>query len=286
MPVKIVRRKVDLRFGKMDSDTRPGGMQGSEFFYYSISFFFPAGEKFFIDSVQNYQKRITDPVLLAQVKDFVYQEAMHTTMHQRFNEAVLARFPEMQMVGKVGDFLLGLTRRFMPKLWQLAVTCALEHFTALFANELLRRQESFEANAEPNFAYLWLWHSVEELEHKAVCFDLYEQVAGKGVFAYLVRVLAMLETTLLFLLAIKIGMWTLKRKVDSATPAADTARPDGGRKPPKSVFKLVPFRLYFDYYRPSFHPWNHDNRHLLEEWYRRHPDSTPPAAPEPVAPTV
>ncbi|ANJ66070.1 hypothetical protein A9404_00555 [Halothiobacillus diazotrophicus] len=286
MTVKITRRRVDLRFAKMDSDSRPGGVRGSEFLYYSISFFFPAGEKFFIDSVQNYRKKITDPVLQAEVKDFIYQEAMHTTMHQRFNDAVLSRYPEMVAVGQAGDYLLGLNRRFAPKLWQLAVTCALEHFTALFANELLQVQESFEKNNEPNFAYLWLWHSVEELEHKAVCFDVFETVAGKGVFAYLIRCASMLGTTLLFMLAIQIGMWTLKRKVDAKNPGKDALPAEAKRKPPKSVFKLVPFRLYFDYYRPSFHPWNHDNRHLLDEWYRRHPDSAPPADPEHVpAPT-
>jgi predicted metal-dependent hydrolase len=28
----------------------------------------------------------------------------------------------------------------------------------------------------------------------------------------------------------------------------------------------VPLRLYFDYYRVSFHPWQHDNSHLIDEW--------------------
>ncbi len=25
------------------------------------------------------------------------------------------------------------------------------------------------------------------------------------------------------------------------------------------LYELVPWRLYFSYYRPSFHPWDHDN---------------------------
>jgi predicted metal-dependent hydrolase len=33
---------------------------------------------------------------------------------------------------------------------------------------------------------------------------------------------------------------------------------DGG------MLRLLP--SYLAYYRPSFHPWQHDNRHLLEAW--------------------
>jgi len=35
--------------------------------------------------------------------------------------------------------------------------------------------------------------------------------------------------------------------------------------------RLVPWRLYFDYFRPSFQPWNHDNSHLVREWRARYP---------------
>ena len=32
---------------------------------------------------------------------------------------------------------------------------------------------------------LWLWHSVEETEHKAVAYDMYEYLYGKGLDAYI-----------------------------------------------------------------------------------------------------
>jgi uncharacterized protein len=33
---------------------------------------------------------------------------------------------------------------------------------------------------------------------------------------------------------------------------------------PGGLQRLIP--AYLDYYRPSFHPWQHDNRALLEAW--------------------
>jgi predicted metal-dependent hydrolase len=29
------------------------------------------------------------------------------------------------------------------------------------------------------------------------------------------------------------------------------------------------WRAYWDWFRPGFHPWDHDNRHLLETWRPR-----------------
>jgi predicted metal-dependent hydrolase len=37
------------------------------------------------------------------------------------------------------------------------------------------------------------------------------------------------------------------------------------------LYELVPWRLYFSYYRPSFHPWDHDNSRFVAEWKQRYP---------------
>jgi len=33
----------------------------------------------------------------------------------------------------------------------------------------------------------------------------------------------------------------------------------------------IPWRQYFTYYKPSFHPWKHDNSHILADWKARNP---------------
>lgn len=175
--------------------------------------------------MRHYQERIHDPVLTAQVRDFIRQKAMHTKMHARFNAAIVARYPAMKAADRVGAFLLGLTRRFTPRFWQLGVTCALEHFTAMFADQPLRIQTTFERHAAPSFGQLWLWHAVEETEHKAVCFDVYQAVMGKGALAYVFRVLTMLVTTVLFMLAIEASILAMKRTTAARRPGGPEARP-------------------------------------------------------------
>ncbi len=34
---------------------------------------------------------------------------------------------------------------------------------------------------------MWLWHAIEENEHKAVAYDVFEGVFGKGIKSYLLR---------------------------------------------------------------------------------------------------
>jgi hypothetical protein len=59
----------------------------------------------------------------------------------------------------------------------LAATAALEHITAIMADGLLRNG-GYIADALPTLARLWRWHALEETEHKAVAFDVYNQVCG------------------------------------------------------------------------------------------------------------
>lgn len=42
----------------------------------------------------------------------------------------------------------------------------------------LLRNGGYIADALPTLARLWRWHALEETEHKAVAFDVYNQVCG------------------------------------------------------------------------------------------------------------
>lgn len=276
----IIPRRVTIDFESAPAAGWHLGSQGVEDVLNAMSYVFPPGEKFFIESVQNYRDKITDPVLKEQVKNFIYQEAMHSKEHDRSNQVISKTRPDGHKIERFAEASLNFGRRFFPKATQLAVTTALEHFTAMLAAGLLEHQEWIIKESDPAFASLWLWHAVEESEHKAVCFDVYQQVVGKGPIAYLHRIIVMAGTTLYFAASLAFGFRMIRKR--KAANGAKRAQPVPKTNPPtpepgdtptlKLLMKDVSTKLYFDYYRPSFHPWNHDNTAQIEEWKRRYKD--------------
>jgi uncharacterized protein len=193
----IVRRDVRFDFGARDMGAwHPEGRHVTHFFN-ALSTFFPEGEVFFIDSVLHYRDQIAAPKLAVDVKGFTGQEGMHSREHRRYNRALAASgLPVQRLEERLKGFLDFLRRRLTPE-EMLAVTIALEHYTAIMANTPLSDPRVLEG-ADPALAAIWRWHAIEETEHKAVAYDVYSAVMGTGMRAYLTRVYTMIGATLIF----------------------------------------------------------------------------------------
>jgi uncharacterized protein len=270
-PTQMVRRRVNIDFDPARSQEWFHSRKEVEYLMNAISFILTPGERFFIRSVQNYQERITDPVLQAQISDFIHQEAMHAVQHARCNRALAATFPFGPEIELLCRRMLRFFERIYPKSWQLAITCALEHFTTILADTLLRHQDAVIECSEPEFAALWLWHTAEEIEHKSVCFDLYSSVVGRGVLAYLCRIFIMAGVSMTFL-SVLFFSYRKIRKIGRTPDSMDSGKQMTEENPRfwRLLKEVAPPKLYFDYYRPSFHPWMHDNLALLEQWKERY----------------
>lgn len=136
---------------------------------------FPPGERFFVESVRRFRDRIADPLLDAQISGFIGQEAMHGREHDHLNAWLAARGFDMKTADRLIRFSLGLLAK-LPASQQLACTALMEHFTAALAEEWLTN-EDFRAGADPRMLQLWSWHALEEIEHKAVAFDVHQRVS-------------------------------------------------------------------------------------------------------------
>jgi len=223
----------------------------------ALSVAFPEGEKFFMDSVAHYRKKLTDPALRQEVARFLGQEAAHTREHVAFNAWLEAQGLRVEHLERnVVKRLLGRARRLPPKA-QLAVTCALEHFTSLIAEQLLEHPELSE-RMDPSIRKLWMWHAVEESEHKAVAFDVYRAVGG----GYATRVVVMVAATILFMGAVSYMKSDLVDQDPSAGGLRNWLRGVDEMWGRKGWFRrLVPG--YLSYFKPSFHPWERDTTDLL-----------------------
>ena len=239
-----------------------GGRRSITLFFNNLSVFFPAGERFFIASVRAHARCVEGDTLKQQVQAFCAQEGVHLREHSRYNRMLEQQgYPIAALERAVETLLKRAAGRARPR-WQLAVTCALEHFTALMGHNLLSDARLLDG-ADAEMAALWRWHAMEETEHKAVAFDVYRQAGG----GYLERALAMTLVTLVFWSRVIVQQLVLMR----AERCLFSPREWGSLL--KFLF-LEPGgmrglgRRWLDYYRPSFHPWDFDNRPLLEIWIR------------------
>jgi len=230
----------------------------------ALSLLFPEGERFFVDSVKQVRERVTSAELNEQIDGFIGQEAMHGKAHRAFNAMLASRgYAAAPRLERGLRRLLGFGRKRLPQRAQLAVTCALEHFTAMMA-EMLLGDEQVQLDMDPSVRGLWVWHALEESEHKAVAFDVYRAIGG----GYVVRTSVMLMTTALFVAetawvhghflaqrGILLRPWRWLRGLWHLY----------GR--PGHFRRLIP--AYLAYFRPGFHPDDRDTGALLAAWRER-----------------
>jgi predicted metal-dependent hydrolase len=227
---------------------------------------FPLGEQLFIDSVRAVPAdTLPDAQLRADVKAFIGQEASHRFVHQQYNEQLARQGYEYTLEPALRVRIERSAS--LPVLDRLAITCALEHYTAMLADYLLRHPE-FMQEADPQMRMLWSWHAAEETEHKAVAFDVY-QAAGGG---YKRRALWYLHVSLVFwsdsLRQTHHNLARDGRRFRLSTWAS-AARTWFGRQ--GLVWRLLGPGLH--YLSPRFHPWQRDNRALLHMWLERNGDA-------------
>lgn len=182
-PALTIRRLlVDLRQGFERHWT---GDAFTSAYYNALSFSFPAGEQFFIESVRAAAAALPDTPEHASLKqmarDFIGQEATHRHLHSMYNA-------ELERQGLVNHWGPRIERRLQvgrakymvhssrPYMHELAITAAFEHLTSVFGDQTLKNVDGpgdWLLHAQAHMRTLWHWHAAEECEHKAVAFDLY-----------------------------------------------------------------------------------------------------------------
>lgn len=232
----------------------------------ALSALFPDGERFFVASVRAVREKVEDPQLQKDISAFIGQEAMHAKEHGHFNEGAINQgFDIKRLEGWTRNFL---SVKNLPLLKNerahLAATVALEHFTGILSAQLLKR-EDMVSKIDPTMRTLWAWHCVEENEHKAVAFDAYQEIYGKGPANYAIRMGTMMLATVLIMVAIHAFIVELMREDKQLTNLRSWASGLNRFWGPKGMFTAI-IPEYLDYFKPSFHPWQHDTEFLLHKW--------------------
>ncbi len=236
-----------------------GGDPFKTHFFNAMSLLFPDGERFFIDSVRYFRDRVKDPRQQQLIKGFIGQEGHHSREHIEYNRRLEAQgYDVTALTEPVRRRIRYANAHFSPER-RLAATVAMEHFTAIMADAVLREMRWFDGAIEP-MRQVWRWHALEETEHKAVAFDLYMQVSGDR--AQLRR--AMRLSTFFFLRDVTRGVWNMMRRDGRLTDVGSWYRGMRWLWGRNGFFSGL-WSAYRDFYREDFHPWPHDNYRLMQE---------------------
>ena len=268
-------RRMDFEFGEVPRYWAANDA-GLTHFMTTLSALFPEGEQFFVDSTRAVRKhpKLSDPDLQREISAFIGQEAMHSKEHLAFNSSAQSYGYDIrtmeQQTGKVirtGTKVLttllkpfGVTKEMI----DLTGTCALEHFTAVIAAELLQNKDVQAMFNDSTMHQLWMWHAVEENEHKAVVFDVYTAIYGHGLKAYTMRAIAMIIAMGLIFMTQSYFTAQLM-KIDGKLTWKDSKymlKFMYGRK--GFMTRQIPELL--DFFRPNFHPNDSDTDQLLADW--------------------
>ncbi|MBL0923413.1 MAG: metal-dependent hydrolase [Sphingomonadaceae bacterium] len=231
-------------------------------FFNALSAVFPHGETFMIRSLVPWVGRVPD-ALRPDVQAFIEQEADHSREHVAMNRALTDMGYDIEPLDRkiraFVSFFAGASDTV-----KLTATMCIEHFTAIIAAELLKNRHHLEG-VDDDMLELWLWHAVEEVEHKGVAYDVWDHATNgwNPLRRYAWRSFFMLAVTTSFFINRTLGqiellrqdghafLWSLKQIM-----RAGFGRGGIGRN------VLAPWAAFF---RPNYHPWDKDDRLLLAQ---------------------
>lgn len=226
-------------------------------FILTFSAFIPAGERFVIDAVREFRDQTKDPELRERVTGLIGQEAAHSKIHAEFNNMYDVKgLPINKLVKKSEQVYLKFLLPRIPKKTALAIAAGIEHVTAVLAEGALGRDKESLNKMEGVTRDFLVWHLLEELEHKSVAFDLYEEIDG----GYFHRIFAFL---FIWAVSIPFGIYALREILK--TPGFTQGRKKNG----KGQYYFVDMTRkssaqFLSYFRRGFHPDDIDTEELLQ----------------------
>ncbi len=146
----------------------------------ALSVLIPHSERIVNEIMRGNIQRISDPVLKDQVKALIKQEGAHGAMHRKSNARLRQYFPVIGFFEKVQKIFMRLARRFSSSAFEVAIPAAFEHFTAAISRDVLLNYQKWTAGKSNQCIDFVNWHSLEEIEHQAVCYDVYKSMHSSG----------------------------------------------------------------------------------------------------------
>jgi predicted metal-dependent hydrolase len=197
MTVLEVRRpKFDFT-GDVPWEWNPDNPQFS-FFMNATSIIAICFEQMIVAAVQEAKPLITDPEVAAEATAFLRQEAQHSSSHRKHVAALIKRYPGLQHTFDAAMSSFDNVTATTSLKYRLAYVADLEAtFTPTF-KMMLDNEATLFRPGDDRVASLFMWHFVEEVEHRSSALVIYDAVIGDswyriralpGVFRHLMEIM-------------------------------------------------------------------------------------------------
>jgi predicted metal-dependent hydrolase len=141
-----------------------------------LSLLLPYLEPYLIRSMKAARPLVKDEALRDDLDRFVAQEGQHYRQHRDFNDLFRDRgFDGLRALEEEVDAEYRRWSETRSLKWNLAYAEGFEAMTTALA---LTYFESDKGSWHPTAHDLFMWHLIEELEHRTVAFDVYQHVCG------------------------------------------------------------------------------------------------------------
>ena len=256
----LVSRRFKTQRGHVAGRHWVGGDPYRTAFFNALSAVFPHGEAFMIRSMAAWVDRLPEP-LRAEARLFIEQEAAHTREHAVMNKGLVEAGYEVEP-------LQGAIKAFVSffegagDVTKIGATMCIEHLTAIVAAEVLEKPHHL-ADADEELRELWIWHAIEEIEHKAVAFDVWSYATRDWSAArrYLVRSSLMTAITASFFFNRTVGQVKLLKQDGIPAFSALLGVLRCGFSKGGTARGVA--RSWLSFFRPGFQPWDIDDRLLV-----------------------
>lgn len=257
---RIFPRKMRTR--DLDTGGRHwlGGDPYATAFFNALSAVFPRGEAFMIESLRAWQDKVSGQ-LADDVKNFIQQEAAHSREHASMNRALIRSgydiAPLDRSIRQFVEFFSATS-----DLTKLGATMCIEHLTAIVAAEMIAEPRHLNG-CDPEMRKLWIWHGIEEIEHKAVAFDvwMYATREWSPFRRWITRTSMISAVSFTFVINRTRGQVELMRQDGVGWRKALPRLIQYGFG--KGGIGRAILKPWAKFLKPGFHPWDIDDHHLI-----------------------
>jgi len=230
-------------------------------FMNALSIVVPYSERTVIEIVRKYEANISDLKLKQEMEALVKQEGRHALLHIRCNSLLeTCGYSGGKLFERIQKFFVGLIRKISPASWELAIPAAFEHFTSAISKEFIVNQQDWtggKSNAAIDFTN---WHALEELEHQAVCYDVFSALTRRKWILTFILLFCWMPVTVISLYGIQLVFLYNARVI---------TKPRNWIHWLKFVFKTFPMltRGALKYITKTYHPWSVEDQEI---YHRQH----------------